>query len=136
MPSSILLPTFYTEEEIELLGGTSLKSAVDAKNASLEREFEHLRQATEGISWCQRYWWNEDTGRLVFDDWKYVDAAYRSRMLDLPGHEHSMVPCVDMANHASENAVKALYDTDSEKNAILQLRPGRALQLDDEVTIS
>ncbi|KAI9931909.1 hypothetical protein ASPWEDRAFT_27807 [Aspergillus wentii DTO 134E9] len=136
MPSTILLPTFYTDEELELLRGTSLRSAVEAKGISLEREFEHLRHATDNISWCQKYWWGEETGKLSFDDWRYVDAVYRSRMLDLPGSGHSMVPCVDMANHASEDAVKARYDADSEGNTVLQLRGDRKLHADEEVTIS
>ncbi|RMJ22002.1 SET domain-containing protein [Aspergillus sp. HF37] len=136
MPKDVPLPTFYSEEELELLRGTSLKFAVDAKNAALEREFEHLRSSTENTPWCQRYWWNGETGRLTLDDWKYVDALYRSRTLDLPGHGHSMVPCIDMANHVSEDAVKALYETDAEENAVLQLQLGRKLCADEEVTIS
>ncbi|CRL22634.1 unnamed protein product [Penicillium camemberti] len=136
LPPSFPLPTFYTAEEQELLQGTSLAEALDAKFASLEREFEQLRQATEGIAWCQRSWWDEKTGKLTIDDWKYVDAAYRSRMLDLPGSGLVMVPCVDMANHVSGDGVKALYDADSEGNAVLQLRWGKTLQPGDEVTIS
>lgn len=136
MPQEILLPTFYSEEEVELLRGTSLRSAVDAKNASLERELEHLRLSTENISWCQIYWWDGEIGKLTLDDWKYVDAVYRSRMVDLPGHGHSMVPCIDMANHASEDVVKALYEADSEGNAVLQLRPSRKVSPNEEVTIS
>ncbi|GAB1201796.1 hypothetical protein APSETT445_000388 [Aspergillus pseudonomiae] len=136
LPSSITLPTFYTVEERELLQGTSLKLAVDAKIASLENEFELLRQSTESISWCRKHWWDEDTGKFTLDDWKYVDAMYRSRMVDLPSSGHAMVPCIDMANHASEDIVKALYDEDTEGNAVLQLRSGRKLHADEEVTIS
>lgn len=136
MPEEIPLPTYYTEEEFELLRGTSLRSAVEAKNASLEREFGHIRQSTKHIPWCQKYWWDEDIGGLVLDDWRYVDAIYRSRMVDLPGHGYSMVPCIDMANHASEATVKALYETDAEDNAVLQLRCGGTLHADEEVTIS
>lgn len=136
MPQEIPLPTFYSDEELELLRGTSLKSAVDAKNAALEREFEQIRLSSENIPWCQKNWWDEETGRLSLDDWKYVDAVYRSRMVDLPGHGYSMVPCIDMANHASEDAVKALYETDAEGNAVLQLRSGRQLRAGEEVTIS
>ena len=136
LPPSFPLPTFYTAEEQELLRGTSLADALDAKFASLEREFEHLREATEGIAWCQQSWWDERTGVLTVEDWKYVDAAYRSRMLDLPGSGHAMVPCVDMANHISGDGVKALYDADSEGNAVLQLRWGKTLQPGEEVTIS
>jgi hypothetical protein len=72
---------------------------------------------------------------MTLDDLKYADAAYRSRMVDLPGSGHAMVPGIDMANHTSEG-VNALYDADSDGNAILQLRWGKSLQPDDEVTIS
>ncbi|OQE40871.1 hypothetical protein PENCOP_c005G04784 [Penicillium coprophilum] len=136
LPPSFPLPIFYTPEEQELLRGTSLEEALEAKFSSLEREFEHLRQATEGIEWCQRSWWDEKTGALTIHDWKYADAAYRSRMLDLPGSGLAMVPCIDMANHGSGDGVKALYDADSEGNAVLQLRWGKALQPGEEVTIS
>lgn len=136
LPASVPLPTFYTDDERELLYGTSLKEAVDTKIASLEREFEHLRTVTAAIPWCAREWWDVDTGRLTFDDWKQVDAMYRSRALDLPGTGHAMVPCVDMANHASGDATVALYETDEEGNAVLQLRWGKTLRPGDEVTIT
>ncbi|KAJ5247594.1 hypothetical protein N7468_002577 [Penicillium chermesinum] len=71
-----------------------------------------------------------------FDDWKYVDAAYRSRMLEIPNAGHAMVPCIDMVNHATEPAVNSRYDADSEGNVILQLRSGRSLKAGEEVTIS
>lgn len=136
LPPSFPLPIFYTAEEQELLRGTSLADALDAKFASLEREYEQLRHATEGIAWCQESWWGEDTGVLTVDDWKYVDAAYRSRMLDLPGSGLAMVPYVDMANHNSGDQVKALYEADAEGNAVLQLRWGKSIQPREEVTIS
>ncbi|EKV06264.1 SET domain protein [Penicillium digitatum] len=136
LPPSFPLPTFYTAEEQELLRGTSLAEPLVAKLAFLEREFEQLRQATGGIAWCQRSWWHERTGALTIDDWKYVDAAYRSRLLDLPGSGLAMVPCIDMANHVSSDGVKALYDTDSEGNAVLQLRWGKTIQPGEEITIS
>jgi hypothetical protein len=136
MPASIQLPTFYSVEECELLRGTSLRTAVAAKLGFLEKEFEHLRQATENISWCQEHWWDEETGNFTFDDWKYVDAVYRSRVVDLPRSGHAIVPCVDMANHASEDLVKARYDEDGVGNAVLQLRTGKKLHVGEEVTIS
>jgi hypothetical protein len=80
-----LLPTFWSEEERGLLIGTTLKPAVNAKLNSLLREFELLRTATESIKWCAKYWWDEDTGMLTFDDWMCVDAMYRSRALEFPG---------------------------------------------------
>ncbi|KAJ5161664.1 hypothetical protein N7492_007056 [Penicillium capsulatum] len=136
LPPSFPLPTSYSPEEAELLRGTSLATAVEAKALSLEREFDYLREATDGIAWCQRCWWAEDMGQLSLADWKYIDAAYRSRMVDLPGSGHAMVPCIDMANHAPEPAVKALYDTDASGNAVLQLRWNKRLCAGDEVTIS
>ena len=136
LPPSFPLPTFYSGEERELLRGTSLATAVEAKITSLEKEFEFLRQATESVVWCQQCWWEEGPGRLTFDDWKYVDAAYRSRMVDLPQSGYAMVPCIDMVNHVAGLAVKALYDADSDGNAILQLRPGKCLKAGEEVTIS
>jgi hypothetical protein len=136
LPPSFPLPTFYTTEEQELLRGTSLAEALDAKLISLQREFENLCQATEGIKWCQQSWWDEENGSLTIQDWKYVDAAYRSRMLDIPGSGLAMVPCIDMANHACGDGVKALYDADSDGNAVLQLRWGKSLKPGEEVTIS
>lgn len=136
MPRSIPLPTTYTDEELELLRGTSLASAVDAKLASLGREFTHLRESTDRISWCHKHWWDGESGRLTLEDWKFIDAVYRSRMVDLPGIGHSMVPCVDMANHAPENAAKARYDKDADGNAVLELRGGRELSPNEEVTIT
>ncbi|KAJ5553586.1 hypothetical protein N7494_002964 [Penicillium frequentans] len=136
LPSSFSLPTFWSEEERELLKGTSLEAAVDAKLNSLQKEFQFIHQATEDIAWCQQCWWAESLDELTFADWRYVDAAYRSRMLDLPGSGHSMVPCVDMVNHMTGAAVTALYDADVDGNAILKLRDSKTLQQGEEVTIS
>ena len=47
-----------------------------------------------------------------------------------------MVPCIDMANHASGDSTSALYETDSDGNAILVLREGKKLAPNDEVTIT
>jgi hypothetical protein len=47
-----------------------------------------------------------------------------------------MVPCVDMANHASGEETVALYETDEERNAVLQLRWGKKLRQGEEVTIT
>ncbi|EPS25266.1 hypothetical protein PDE_00199 [Penicillium oxalicum 114-2] len=135
-PGRFPLPTFYSDEEISLLKGTSLESPLASKVAALQREFEHLRQATESIPWCRQCWWDEDTGKLTLHDWLYVDAAYRSRMLDLPGIGHAMVPCIDMANHAGEKKAKALYDMDAAGRVILQLRWGQSVHQGEEVTIS
>ncbi|KAI4940008.1 uncharacterized protein J4E92_001296 [Alternaria infectoria] len=131
-----LLPTFWSEEEQELLVGTTLKPAVSAKLNSLLREFENLRTATESISWCKKYWWDEENGMLTFDDWMCVDAMYRSRALEFPGTGDCMVPCVDMANHASGDATAALYETDGNGNGLLLLREGKQVKPGDEITIT
>ncbi|KAL8827755.1 MAG: hypothetical protein Q9170_006888, partial [Blastenia crenularia] len=136
LPPEVPLPTFWSDEERDLLVGTSLKAAVDSKLKSLDREFSQLRESTTSIEWCQKYWWNACTGILTFGDWKQVDAMYRSRALDLPGTGHAMVPCIDMANHASGDDTVALYETDADGNAVLVIREGKALKVADEMTIT
>ncbi|KZM22075.1 hypothetical protein ST47_g6769 [Ascochyta rabiei] len=131
-----LLPTFWTEEEQELLTGTTLQPAVRAKLNSLLREFETVRTATESIGWCAKYWWNEDNGMVTFEDWMQVDAMYRSRALEFPGVGDCMCPCVDMANHASGDATSALYETDQDGDGLLLLREGKNIEKEAEVTIT
>ncbi|KAG5204509.1 SET domain-containing protein 8 [Trichophyton interdigitale] len=135
-PAVYELPTFYTLEERELLRGTSLEPALDTKIQSLAREFDHLRDSTFNIPWCQKEWWHPETGQLEFDDWKVVDAMYRSRAMELPGTGNAMVPCIDMANHGAGNKTVALYETDLDGNAVLQLRWGQRLKEGEEVTIT
>ncbi|KAL8986468.1 MAG: hypothetical protein Q9177_004179 [Variospora cf. flavescens] len=136
LPPVVPLPTFWSGEERALAAGTSLEAALESKLKSLDREFTNLHESTASIGWCWKYWWSTDTGILSFDDWKQVDAMYRSRALDLPGTGHAMVPYVDMANHASGEATTALYDTDADGNAILILREGKTPQVGDEVSIT
>ncbi|KAH7092004.1 hypothetical protein FB567DRAFT_588318 [Paraphoma chrysanthemicola] len=130
------LPTFWTEDEQELLEGTTLRSAVRAKLNSLLREFESVRSATESIDWCAKYWWNEDNGLVTFEDWMRIDAMYRSRALEFPGVGDCMVPCVDMANHASGDATAALYETDDDGNGLLLLRDGMTITEGGEISIT
>lgn len=131
-----LLPTFWSEEEQELLIGTTLRPAVRAKLNSLLREYETIRTATESIGWCVKYWWDEEAGLLTFDDWMRVDAMYRSRALEFPGAGDCMMPCVDMANHASGDATAALYETDKDGNGLLLLRNGKNINPGGEITIT
>ncbi|KAH7385898.1 hypothetical protein BKA66DRAFT_440560 [Pyrenochaeta sp. MPI-SDFR-AT-0127] len=131
-----LLPIFWGEDEQELLTGTTLAPAVRAKLNSLLREFEMIRTATESINWCAKYWWDEDTGMVTFDDWMRVDAMYRSRALEFPGAGDCMMPCVDMANHASGHATAALYETDDNGNGLLLLREGKQISQGGEITIT
>ena len=136
LPESIPLPTFWSEEEISLVRGTSLELALETKLSSLEREFLHLEDSTGTIDWCRQYWWDVETGQLTLEDWKFVDATYRSRALDLPGTGHATVPCIDMANHASDVSTGALYETDEDSNAILVLANGKTIKSGNEVTIT
>ena len=136
LPRRIALPTFWNESERAIVTGTSLEAALSAKLNSLDREFSSLRQETSSIDWCQHNWWDTDSGTLTFEDWKTVDAIYRSRALDLPGTGHAMVPAIDMANHASGDSTSALYETDTDGNAVLVLREGKDLAQNDEVTIT
>lgn len=131
-----LLPTFWSEEEQELLTGTTLKPAVRAKMNSLLREFESLRTATENINWCAKYWWDEDEGYLNFEDWMLVDSMYRSRALEFPGIGDCMCPCVDMANHASGQDTAALYEADDDGHGLLLLRDLRDVAENGEITIT
>ncbi|KAL8754864.1 MAG: hypothetical protein Q9184_004983 [Pyrenodesmia sp. 2 TL-2023] len=136
LPAKVPLPTFWSDEERALAVGTSLEAALDSKLKSLDREFTHLHDSTASIGWCQKHWWDVGSTALSLDDWKQVDAMYRSRALDLPGTGHAMVPYVDMANHASGDDTTALYDTDTDGNAILALREGKTLKPGDEVSIT
>lgn len=131
-----LLPTFWTQDELDLLEGTSLAPAVEAKLNSLHREYDQMYSATRDIDWCQKYWWDEADGLLSFDDWKQVDAFYRSRALEFPGIGDAMVPVIDMANHASGSDTAALYESDGMGNALLMLRQGKDFRQKDEVTIT
>jgi hypothetical protein len=65
-----------------------------------------------------------------------VDAMYRSRALEFPGAGDCMMPCVDMANHASGEATAALYETDENGNGLLLLREGKCVALEEEITIT
>ncbi len=131
-----MLPTFWTEQERLLLIGTTLKPAVDAKLKGLYREFDHLRSSSEAIQWCRECWWDEVDGIVDFDDWKQLDAMYRSRALEFPGIGDAMVPSIDMANHAADEATVALYEADEDGNATLILREGKSLSSGNEVTIT
>ena len=131
-----LLPTFWSDSERQLLIGTTLKPALDAKMKSLYREFDFLRTRTENIPWCRDLWWDEIEGLIDFDDWKQCDAMYRSRALEFPGIGDSMVPVIDMANHASGKGTVALYETGSNGDALLLPIDRKQLNVGDEVTIT
>lgn len=136
LPKVIPLPTFYSEEERVLLSGTSLAHALEQKLISLEKEFEHLRELTSALPWFTEVWWDANDGILSLEDWKLADAMYRSRALELPeGVGDSMVPVVDMANHASDNRSNARFEVDQEGNALLLVRDDKSIAAGEEITI-
>ncbi|KAI9759517.1 MAG: hypothetical protein M4579_002276 [Chaenotheca gracillima] len=113
------------------------KATLDAKMNRLEAEFDHIRDSTASIPWCQRLWWNEESDQqLALDDWILVDAWYRSRALSFPATGDAMVPCIDMMNHTPGEKTNAYFDRDSDENAIISLPKGKSFQAGDEVTIS
>lgn len=79
LPTRILIPTFWDDPQRLLLAGSSLEAALESKLRSLDREFSMLKDSTASIDWCQKNWWDAETGKVSFDDWKTVDAMYRSR---------------------------------------------------------
>ncbi|KIW39820.1 hypothetical protein, variant 2 [Exophiala oligosperma] len=137
LPKEYPLPTFYSQGERDLLVGTSLADALGQKLASLEKEFDGLKAATEHIPWCQRFWWDDITGCLDIGDWKLADAMYRSRALDLPrGASVGMVPVVDMANHASIDHYNARFEVDEGTGSVLLVvQDEKSIEAGEEVTI-
>lgn len=125
------LPTFWTMDELKLLAGTTLAPATMSKLKSVRREYDLLCSSAANTRW-----YNLVQDHLDFDDWLQVDAMYRSRALEYPGIGHCMVPCIDLANHCSHEGTVAIYEQDSQGNAVLVLRDGITLKEDDEVTIS
>jgi hypothetical protein len=131
LPSTAPIPTLWSDEEKILLSGTSLESAVSAKLAALNAEFEALQEVSSKISrWNEMFW----TGDVGFSDWVLLDALYRSRCLELPRSGISMVPCIDMVNHST--LPTAYYDENSNHEVNLLVRPDVELAMGDEVTIT
>ncbi|PSK60471.1 hypothetical protein B9Z65_621 [Elsinoe australis] len=131
------LPTFWTTPERSLLIGSTLLPALTAKLSSLFREYTTFRDAlSSSIPWTAADWFGEIDGLVDFNDWLCLDAMYRSRALEFPGIGDCMAPCIDMANHASGEATNAIYEVDSEGNAVLVLREGMQVAQGEEVTIT
>ncbi|KAK6332900.1 hypothetical protein TWF696_002919 [Orbilia brochopaga] len=132
---SVSVPTCWSEQERELLRGTSLYVAVNAKLAALDAEFNAFKLATQNISWCRKVWWDEN--RLTFLDWLDCDAWLRSRVLQLPDLGLSMIPFLDFCNHRS--FPNSFYDLDDDGNVILihsLCALGQTSQAVEEVTIN
>ena len=132
LPPWIPLPTLWTEDEQALLRGTSLEPALAAKLRALNDEFEALKEASSEIfCWNDMFWGDKP---VSWRDWVYLDALYRSRVLELPKSGESLVPCLDMANHSAEPT--AYYEENSKDEVTLLLRPGITVPSGGEVTIS
>ena len=123
------LPTFWSEEELQLLVGTTLAPAMVAKLKSLRREYDLICESSSR-------WYNIVEDKITFDDWLFVDAMYRSRALEMPGIGHCMVPCIDLANHASGDETIARYEKDHDGNAVLLLQEDKNVRQDEEITIT
>lgn len=132
LPHEAFLPTQWTENERELLAGTSLEPAVRAKLLALTGEFEFVREKSSDIPFWNDLLWLKKSVKL--QDWIMLDAWYRSRCLELPRSGHSMVPFLDMVNHSPTPT--AYYDENSKDEVVLSLRPGVSLSKGDEITIS
>ncbi|EWC44166.1 hypothetical protein DRE_06991 [Drechslerella stenobrocha 248] len=132
---SVSVPTCWSEQQRELLKGTSLYVAVAAKLAGLDAEFNAFKLATQNISWCRKVWWDEN--RLTFLDWLDCDSWLRSRVLQLPDLGLSMIPFLDFCNHRS--FPNSFYDLDDDGNIILIHRLcalGQTSETIEEVTIN
>ncbi|KAF1815537.1 SET domain-containing protein [Eremomyces bilateralis CBS 781.70] len=137
----VSLPTFWSREEQKLLAGTTLLPALNAKLDSLKREFEILHSGTANIPWCADNWWIPEARywsgtALTFEDWLHLDAAYRSRALEMPNIGDVMVPALDMANHASEEDITARYDVDADGNVMLVMKEEKTGAEGDEIFIT
>lgn len=132
LPHERFLPTQWTENERDLLRGTSLEAAVHAKLMALTGEFENVRDKSSELPFWNDLLWLKKNVKL--QDWIKLDAWYRSRCLELPKSGHSMVPFLDMVNHSETPT--AYYDENSKDEIVLSLRPGASLQKGQEITIS
>lgn len=129
-PSSVPVPTLWSEAELALLKATSLEPAVTAQLILLDREFTTIKSKAVSV----------DLGKEVFEhatlsDWIWVDALYRSRSFELPISGVSCVPCLDLANHGKGR--KAQWQQVEEKETVrLVLKRGAEVKAGEEITIS
>ncbi|EHK26327.1 uncharacterized protein TRIVIDRAFT_35595 [Trichoderma virens Gv29-8] len=130
LPRYIPIPTMWTNEERELLKGTSLEAAVSAKLSALSHEYDGIcEQASNFPFWNDLFW-----GTVKVEDWILADAWYRSRCLELPRAGHAMVPGLDMANHSQTHS--AYYDESSNGDVVLLPSSGSSILSGGEITIS
>ncbi|KAK2736519.1 set domain-containing protein [Colletotrichum kahawae] len=132
LPPQVPVTTLWTEQEREMLIGTSLESATAAKIVTLTDEFDELRETSETLPFWNELFWESDKVSLI--DWARVDAWFRSRCLELPKSGEAMVPVLDLANHSAQ--ANAYYEENSKDEVVLLLRPGCRVSSGDEMTIS
>ncbi|SPO05275.1 uncharacterized protein DNG_07962 [Cephalotrichum gorgonifer] len=132
-PSSLPLPPFWDEDDLELLRGTNLEVSVREIKATLDREFRDSKKALEG--WGQR---SEYTPRLY--NWAYAIFTSRSFMpslviprcdeLKLPDGVRSwndfsiLMPLFDVGNHSI--TAKTSWGTVEGKGCNLVTRDGHS----------
>ncbi|KAI7180667.1 SET domain-containing protein [Hortaea werneckii] len=101
------LPTFWSQDELALLMGTTLAPAVSSKLRSLHREYDHLCESTSQTRWYS-----------------------------LVGEQTLHGACIDLANHSAGESTIAVYEKDEHGNATLLLRDDKTVNEGDEVTIT
>ncbi|KAI0434360.1 hypothetical protein F5Y09DRAFT_268470 [Xylaria sp. FL1042] len=131
LPTTVSVPTLWSEPELSLLRGTSLESAVSAKLVALTKEFNRIRDTTTDLVRWSKLIGTDET--ITLRDWILLDALYRSRSLALPKSGESMVPCLDLANHSSP--ATAYFEESPEDEVVLLLRKGASVLTQDEITI-
>ncbi|KAK1654501.1 SET domain-containing protein [Colletotrichum phormii] len=132
LPPQVPVTTLWTEQEREMLNGTSLESATAAKIVALTDEFDEVREISSTLPFWNELFWESDKVSLI--DWVRVDAWFRSRCLELPKSGEAMVPVLDLANHSSN--ANAYYEENGKDEVVLLLRPGCRVSSGDEMTIS
>ncbi|KAF9882186.1 set domain-containing protein [Colletotrichum karsti] len=132
LPPQVPVTTLWTEQEREMLNGTSLESATAAKIVALTDEFDELRETSEALPFWNELFWESNKVSLI--DWARVDAWFRSRCLELPKSGEAMVPVLDLANHSAK--ANAYYEENDKDEVVLLLRPGCRVSPGDEMTIS
>jgi hypothetical protein len=133
LPRDILLPVNTDSQVVAAFQGTSLQVSkapgLSIYNSLSTTNANPLRQAPIIVKlralmqeygvFSERYDMIEpqaepySNSKPTLSDWLKADAWYRSRSLDLPDLGPSMVPFIDMANHAESDKANAVYDFDS-----------------------
>lgn len=104
---------------------------VPAKLITLTKEFDDLRAKVTELPF-----WNELLSideAITVKDWILLDALYRSRSLGLPKSGESMVPCLDLVNHSSQDT--AYWEENDKSEVVLPLCKGSKVIRGDEITI-